>query len=299
MDGLSTSPMFWLACLLFGLCFGGLGHVLFQGIREAMDQYTDLYAEDTARQMEDVFLFIPPRRVLELARATAAVMFLLGFLVFGDITSPRGAGAGLVFGLAGAVAALRAPNFILRLLRERRRHRFNDQLVDALLRMSNALKAGFSLPQAFEAVVKEGQNPIAQEFGVFLHQTRVGVRFEDALDQMEQRVGSEDLTLTVRAVEVARMTGGQLTEVFENIAATIRERNRVQGRIRALTAQGRMQGIVVGLLPLLLLLAMSLIDPAMITSFVTSGPGIAMLVFVVLLEWLGYLFIRRITNIDV
>ena len=299
MDGLVISPLFWLSSLLFGLCFGGLGYVLLRGIREAMEQYTELHAEDTARQLEDVFLFFPPRRVLELARIAAVALFLIGFLVFGDLSSTRGLGAGFVFGFAGAFAALRAPGFLLRILRERRRQRFNDQLVDALLRMSNALKAGFSLLQAFETVVKEGQNPIAQEFGMFLHQTRVGVRFEDALEQMDQRVGSEDLTLTVRAVEVARLTGGQLTEVFENIAATIRERNRVQGRIRALTAQGRLQGIVVGLLPLLLLLGMSLIDPVMITTFVTSGPGIALLAAVVFLEWLGYLFIKRITNIDV
>ncbi|HMP76967.1 MAG TPA: type II secretion system F family protein [Kiritimatiellia bacterium] len=299
MDGPVISPIFWLACLLFGLCFGGLGYVLLRGIREAMDQYADLHAEDTARQLEDVFLFIPPRRVLEFARIGAIGLFLAAFLAFGDLSTARGLGTGLFFGLAAGLAALRAPTVLLRMLRERRRQRFNDQLVDALLRMSNALKAGFSLLQAFETVVKEGQNPIAQEFGMFLHQTRVGVRFEDALDQMDQRVGSEDLTLTVRAVEVARLTGGQLTEVFENIAATIRERNRVQGRIRALTAQGRLQGIVVGLLPILLLLGMSMIDPVMITTFVTSGPGIAMLAVVVVLEWIGYVVIKKITNIDV
>jgi tight adherence protein B len=83
-------------------------------------------------------------------------------------------------------------------------------------------------------------------------------------------VGSEDLTLTVRAIEVARLTGGNLTDVFEKIAATIRERMRIEGRVRALTAQGRLQGIVVGAMPILLLMAMSLIDPRMMTAFFGS-----------------------------
>ena len=81
--------------------------------------------------------------------------------------------------------------------------------------MSNALKAGFSITQAFESVVKDGENPIAQEFDVLLQQTRVGVSFSDALVNMEKRVGSDDLSLVVVAIETARKTGGNLTEVFE------------------------------------------------------------------------------------
>ena len=165
--------------------------------------------------------------------------------------------------------------------------------------MSNSLKAGFSILQAFESIVKEGQNPIAQEFGMFLHQLRVGVRFEDALAEMERRVSSEDLTLTVRAIEVARLTGGNLTDVLGKISETIRERQRIQGKIDSMTAQGRLQGIVVGAIPVLLLIVLAMMDPRMITNFVTSIPGIACLVFVVILETLGAVVIRRITRIEI
>jgi tight adherence protein B len=153
--------------------------------------------------------------------------------------------------------------------------------------------------QAFEAIVKEGQNPIAQEFGVFLHQTRVGVRFEDAINEMEKRMGSEDLTLTVRAIETARQTGGSLTEVFDKIAHVIRERMRLQGRIRSLTAEGRLQGLVVGSLPILLMFALAFLDPKMISRFVDSPAGLGILGLAIVMEIAGFLVIRKILRIDV
>ena len=103
----------------------------------------------------------------------------------------------------------------------------------------------------------------------------------------------------MRAIEVARLTGGNLTDVFEKIAATIRERMRIEGRVRALTAQGRLQGIVVGAMPLLLLMAMTMIDPKMMTAFFGSPSGIALLVLVLVLETAGALLIRKLIRIEV
>jgi tight adherence protein B len=285
--------------LLFAVCFGGLAFALLAALRESFQHYEEVYAEDAARRMEDMFLFIPPQKVLQLARTGALVVFLLFFFLFGDFGSPRGIIAGVIFGLLGGIGALNAPRVALRILRERRLIKFNEQLVEALVRMSNSLRAGFSIMQCFESVHREGQNPISQEFGVFLHQVRVGSRFEDGLADLERRVGSEDLTLTIRAIETARQTGGSLTEVFEKIAATIRERTRLQGRIRALTAQGRMQGIVVGALPILLLFVMSMIDPTMMNSFLGSIQGLGILGAVIVMEVCGFLVIRRIMRIDV
>ena len=292
---LSFSIIPWTLAGLFGLCFAGLAWVLGHALREAARSYDETYADDTARALDEIFLFIPPRQ----ARIAAVAAALTCFLVFGHFDSGRGWLIGLFFALLGGAAVLQAPKVVLQTLRRRRLQKFNEQLVDALSRMSNSLKAGFSILQAFESIVQEGQNPIAQEFGVFLHQTRVGVRFEEALRQLETRVGCEDLTLTVRAIEVARLTGGNLTDVFEKIAATIRERMRIEGRVRALTAQGRLQGIVVGAMPLLLLMAMTLIDPRMMHAFFGSPAGIALLVLVLVLEVAGALLIRKLIRIDV
>jgi len=284
---------------LYMACFAGLAYTLLRALREGAESYAEVYAVDAARQFEDIFLFIPPRRILDLARVGAITAFIIAFLLLGDFRGSGGMVRGAVFGLIAGGLALNSPRLILVVLRRRRLQRFSLQLVDALLTMSNALRAGFSILQAFESVVKEGLNPIAQEFGVFLQQTRLGVRFEDALESLDRRVGSEDLTLMVTAIITARQTGGNLTEVFERIASTIRERMRVQGRIRSLTAQGRLQGLVVGAMPILLGFALTALDPQMMMAFFSSMPGMMMLVLIGILELIGALLIRKIVNIDV
>ena len=285
--------------LLYALCFAGLAYIIGLAINEGMEGYAHTYTAETARGFEDIFLFIPAKRLLDIARLSALAVFLLFFFLLGDFGSSGGLIRGGVFGLLAALAALNAPRVILHVLRQRRLQRFNLQLLDSLLNMSNALKAGFSILQTFETVVRERRNPIAQEFGMFLQQIRLGLRFEDALKQMDQRVGSEDLTLMIIAIETARQTGGNLTEVFEKIASTIRERMRIQGRIRSLTAQGRLQGIIVGCMPILLMVAMTAIDPIMMRNFFTSHLGWGLLGVVVVFEVLGALVIRKIISIQV
>lgn len=285
--------------LVYAICFGMLAFGFFHAYREGMQAYDHVYSESASREFEDLFLFIPPRRIAELARMAAAAFFLLFYFVFGGFSDPGEMFSGLLFGAVGATIALAAPRIVFRILRARRIKKFNDQLVESLVGMSSALKAGFSILQAFETVVKQGDKPIAQEFSLFLQQVRVGVKFEDALHSMEERVGSEDLQLMNQSIEIARQTGGNLTEVFEKIAATIRERMRIQHRIRSLTAQGRLQGIVVGSVPALLLLAMTLMDPKMMMPFFHSKMGVATLFVVAGLEIAGGLLIRKIVTIKV
>lgn len=284
--------------LLYMLSLGGFTYFVLQSFRSAAEEYAVAYSESTARQMEDLFLFIPARRVLELSSASAALCFLFGFFVAGGFDGASFVTGMLVGGVTGA-GGWRIPATVMQVMKRRRLKRFNEQLVDSLVNMSNALKAGFSIQQAFEMVIREGQSPIAQEFGTFIHQTRVGMRMEEALESMRQRVGSDDLTLMVGAIEIARQTGGNLTEVFEKIAHTIRERMRIEQRIRTLTAQGRLQGIVVGCTPLLLGFAMYVLDPGMMAAFLRSGAGMVILGLVAVLETLGALVIRKIIAIDV
>jgi tight adherence protein B len=165
--------------------------------------------------------------------------------------------------------------------------------------MSNALKAGFSITQTFESVARDGENPIAQEFDVFLHQTRVGVSFSDALHNLEERVGSDDLKLVVLAIETARQTGGNLTEIFEQISTTIRERMRIENRIRTLTSQGKLQGIVVGAMPLVIGLVLTILDPGMMIPFFHSIVGIIIIAAIIMLVSMGGMIIRKIIRIDV
>ena len=113
---------------------------------------------------------------------------------------------------------------LARWLDERRRAKFNMQLPEALATMSNALRAGFSLSQAFDAVVDLGENPMSEEFRIFQRQIRIGMGFEEALESMSQRVGSDDLALVTTAILISRRTGGNVTEIFDRISETIRGR---------------------------------------------------------------------------
>lgn len=277
----------------------GLTYVVIQALRAGAEDYGRHYAATTARHLDDMFLFIPPRRILELALAAALAAFLLVFLLTGGFQTRGAFLRGLILGGAAAWAGWSVPHRILTILKRRRIRRFNDQLSDALLTLSNALKAGFSILQAFESVVRTGVNPIAQEFGVFLQETRVGVKFEDALANLRKRVDSEDLTLLILAVETARLTGGNLTEVLDNIALTIRERTRVERRVQTLTAMGRLQGNVVGAVPILLALLLTAIDPDMMSAFFHSPAGWVTAALVIVLEIAGFLLIRKIVRIDI
>jgi len=293
----ATTP--WLASGLLGLAMGGIAFTVIRAMGSGATSYADSMSESTARQFEDLFLFIPARRIAEIGWALAATAFLVCVIPLFDLNSPLSTSIGLALGLIVGMAALSLPTKLVLILKERRRLKFNLQLVDALNSMSNALRAGFSINQAFETVVQAGENPISQEFDVMLQQMRVGMNFFDALQSLDQRVGSDDLTLVVTAIDIARRTGGNLTEIFDKIGITIRERMRIERRVRTLTAQGRLQGIIVALMPLLLGIAMTFLKPEMMLPFLKSNNGIMCVAGMALLITVGWYFIKRIIKIDV
>ena len=177
--------------------------------------------------------------------------------------------------------------------------KFDEQLTDALGTMSNALRAGFSISQAFESVAEADLHPISDEFALLLQQLRVGMSFDDALASMEQRIASDDLTLVVSAIDIARKTGGNLTEIFDRISETIRGRMRIERKVRTLTAQGRLQGLIVSLMPFLLCVIMTVMKPGIMIPFLTSLHGIICLLVASTLGTVGWLIIRKIVTIKV
>jgi tight adherence protein B len=177
--------------------------------------------------------------------------------------------------------------------------KFEEQLTDALGTMSNALRAGFSISQAFESVAESDTHPISDEFALLLQQMRVGMSFDDALESLDKRIGSDDLTLVVTAIDIARKTGGNLTEIFDRISETIRARMRIERRVRTLTAQGRMQGLIVSCMPLVLGLAMTVLKPSTMKPFIFSLTGAACIGVVLALVIVGWLIIRKIIKIEV
>ena len=188
---------------------------------------------------------------------------------------------------------------LARYLDGKRREAFNQQLPQALATMSNALRAGFSISQAFDSVVEQGEKPMSEEFEILQQQLKIGMSFEDALESMSQRVGSDDLTLVTTAILIARKTGGNVTEIFDKISETIRGRMRIERKVKSLTAQGRLQGIIVSAMPLFLGLVMTLIKPKMMIPFLTSATGVLSVLAMMALITVGWLMIRKIIRIDV
>ena len=188
---------------------------------------------------------------------------------------------------------------LARWLDNRRREKFNSQLPEALVTMSNALRAGFSISQACESVVEQGEKPMCEEFAIVQQQLKIGMTFEDALESMSARVGSDDLTLVTTAILIARKTGGNVTEIFDKISATIRGRMRIERKVKSLTAQGRLQGIVVSAMPVFLGVAMTILKPKLMIPFLTSFIGIVSVVLMGALIALGWMIIRKIIRIDI
>lgn len=192
-----------------------------------------------------------------------------------------------------------APVIWLRQLQQRRLQKFNAQIADALVLISNSLKAGYGFMQAMEMVARESPTPIRSEFARVLKEINLGITTEEALHRMVRRVPSPDWDLVVTAMLIQRQIGGNLSEILDNIINTIRERIRIKGEIKTLTAQGRMSGMIIGLLPVALSLFMLMINPDYILRLVKDPRGQAMLVAALFAMVFGIMVIQKIIRVDV
>jgi tight adherence protein B len=184
-------------------------------------------------------------------------------------------------------------------LRNRRKAKLVLQLPDGLTMMAGSLRAGASLQNALAMVVKECPAPISQEFSLLLREQRLGLSLEDSLRGMGQRLNTDDIDLFVSAMTIAKEVGGNLSEILDRLASTLRAKAVMEGKISALTSQGKLQGIVVGLLPIFLAAVLYAMDPEAMTPLFTTiyGWGVIAVVFVLLM--LGAFFIKKIVTIDI
>lgn len=289
----------WVSVLLTGVAAGGLAWLIVTSFAEGARSAADTYEDEMARTLESMFLFVPARRLVELGWMAAGVVFMVAMLPFCRLEPPWVLPVGMAVALVLAAGAFCLPRVVVNWLRVRRLERFNLQLLEALPMMANALRAGFSINQAFESVAEGTDAPMSQEISLFLQQLRVGVSFSEALTALDERVGSEDLTLVCTAIDIARRSGGNLTEIFDSIAETIRARLRIHQHVRTLTAQGRLQGLIIGAMPFLLGIGMAIFKPNLMLPFLGSLVGVVTVVAVTLMVALGGLLIRKIVNIDV
>jgi tight adherence protein B len=192
-----------------------------------------------------------------------------------------------------------APKVIVNFVRKRRMRRFRMQLPDALVIMSSSLRAGASLTTTLENLAKETKPPLAQEFSLLLRNQRIGMSFEDALGKMEERVPLQELSLFSAGVRISREAGGNLGEMLDSLADTMTRTLQTEGKIKSLTSQGKIQGLVMAALPLLMIVVLDQLQPIQMYPLFHSVEGYATLAVIAVMEVLGYLGIRKITDIDV
>ncbi|MDD4602049.1 hypothetical protein SDC9_14770 [bioreactor metagenome] len=205
----------------------------------------------------------------------------------------------LILAVLGAVLGFSLPVLFLKTKIARRTAAFNGQLGDSLVLIANSLRTGYSFMQAIEMVSREMPRPIAEEFARVLKEMNLGVSTEDAMNNLAKRVDSDDLDLVITAVLIQRQVGGNLAEILDNIAGTIRERVKMKGKIRTLTAQGRISGLIISLLPIFVGLMIYIINPEYIKVLFVHPMGRLMLVAGVVSQLLGIVLIRKIVNIEV
>jgi tight adherence protein B len=191
------------------------------------------------------------------------------------------------------------PRKILGFMWNRRVKQFDEQMLDGLTFLSNSLKSGLSLLQAIDMIVQELPNPLSQEWALVMSQQKLGVRIDEALGNLEKRIGSEDIQIIITSITILRESGGNLAEVFDTIAYTVRERRKVEGKIEAMTAQGVMQGIIIVLMPIVLGAILYMIDPYLISRLWTTVLGWVMLIFMFALQFAGGWMIMKIVTIEV
>ncbi len=201
--------------------------------------------------------------------------------------------------LAVGIAAAFIPYFIINGKKNKRTRLMDEQLPDAMDLMTSALRAGLSLPAALQLVAQEGPSPLAQEFGYTFDEQNLGMDIKDAMLNMARRIDSTDVKFFVTAVVIQRETGGNLAEIMENIAYIIRERFRILGDVRTLTAHGRFSGVILSLLPVAMAFLIAIIAPEYMLGFLRDPAGQALLVVAFVLQLIGFLWIRKVVNIRV
>ena len=174
---------------------------------------------------------------------------------------------------------------------------FNKQLGESLTIMSNCMRSGYSFQQAMHSISREMAPPVSAEFGRVVREINYGATLEQALDHMSQRVNSKDFDLLVSAVITSTQVGANLSEILDTLSETITDRLRLREEVRVFSAQGRMSGIIIGLLPVAVILFLMILNPTYLSDFIHHPIGKALLIASVFLEAIGFWLINRIVDI--
>ncbi|QYJ76081.1 type II secretion system F family protein [Shewanella sp. FJAT-52076] len=252
-------------------------------------RYRETFTTSASTNLADMFLFIEPGQLFLLNVLTLVSVPFFGRLFFGSW---------VVGGLLSVLLAL-LPRYLYRYLHQRRRRKFVHQLPDALNMIAASMQAGANVTNAIEFMAEEMDAPIKQEFQLFLREQRLGVEFNTALDNVYKRIPESEFQLVVAGMQISRDVGGNLAEVLVRLSETLRKKIEMEGKITSLTSQGKMQGIVMTLLPVAIGFTLYHMEPVSMGRILTEPVGWAVIAVSSLLLFGGYMTIKKIITIDV
>jgi tight adherence protein B len=310
--GLLAIIMLVIALMSGGRQESAVEERLEQFAEESADQLSDQEIQEEARRLsqiaESLDQVIKRRsfgvRIADQLAQASVKLTVTEYLILSAVSVILFGGLGyLIFRnflfLTGLLIGFFMPRIIVRTMRSRRLRKFNDQLGDAINLMVNSLKAGYSVPIAMETVANDMPPPISEEFRRVVIETGLGVSLQNALGNMLRRVHSPDLDLLITAINVQNEVGGTLADILDTISFTIRERVRVQGEIKTLTAQGEITGYVLGGLPFALTVILYLLNREYMSRMFTTPCGWIMSGVAITIVAIGFIVMRRVVKIEI
>jgi tight adherence protein B len=246
------------------------------------------FERNVGNRLSESFVFTDPRRLFVL-QCVVMVVAALGISWWLDV---------IWLGLVASILIGFVPEMLLKRMRQKRRERFQAQFPDALMLIGSSLRAGASLGLALSEAATQFGAPLGEELGLVLRELKLGLRLDAALARLERRIPLEDVRMFCSAIKIAQDTGGNLAETLQTVAESARTRTALEGKLDALTAQGRMQAWIMTALPLAVLLGIQAVDPEGAALLLGTMSGWLVLITVMVLQLAGLLMIRRILAID-
>ncbi|MEW7999916.1 MAG: type II secretion system F family protein [Candidatus Thiodiazotropha endolucinida] len=253
------------------------------------ERYQSVFTEQTESKLENLFLFVDAKKMFLLNVASLLALPVVIYFFTGSF-----------FYIALTLLALLVmPKLLLIRMEAKRKEKLIHALPDALTQIASGMSAGQTFLSAVETMVNETKGPISQEFSLVLREQRLGMSLSEAMDNLAERVQTEELDLVVTATQIANDVGGNLSQIFRRLSDSLRRKMEMEGKIKALTSQGILQGWVVGLLPFFIIGALYFVDRENIAPIFTNLLGWIFLAIIIILEIIGGLMIRKIVNIDI
>lgn len=264
-------------------------YALFPLVEDKYGRLQRKKAQAASRVLEEMYIWVAQQKLILLFGLTPIILGVIFFGLFGN----------KLLILAGFIVGLGLPSIVLKQMERMRRKKFHSQLIDALISLSQSLKAGLSLLQALEVLVEEMPPPLSQEFSLIIKENKMGILLEDSFERLNKKMKLEDLNLLTTAILVARETGGSLTDIFIHLSDSIRNKNKIADQVKTLTTQARWQAVIMSFLPLVFAAFVFNINRNAFNIMWESDKGRLMLIWCVVSEIIGVFILRRLSRVEV